>query len=207
MSEQFYVMELDEPAAASFCSFSKQYFGTKKDIEAVIKSMEQYSEYEDTVAAWKEFQAGNRYATHSVAYSPCRLLRPAKFIASSEIELKRRKWEHTNLWGCPYPMKITGGTVTQVILKLDKKYFRCIRATLNNLKYESVVGEWDEITSLWGNYPVMRKDMLPDGHYTMSNLLYVIEDEHDTPDGLDKLIQDPKEIKFDKFCDEIFADG
>jgi len=207
MSEQFYVMELDEPAAASFCSFSKQYFGTKKDIENVMTVMAQHDEYKDTVAAWKEYKEGNRFATHNIAYAPTQLLRPAKFITSSEIELKRRKWDHTNLWCCIYPMKITGGTVSQIVLKLDKKYYRCLRATLKDLKYEGAVGEWDEVSSLWGNYPVMKKEKQSDGHYTMSNLLYVIEDVHDTLDGLDELIKDPKEIKFEKFCDEIFADG
>ena len=207
MSEQYYVLELDEPAEASFCSFSKQYFGTLKDMEIVMKAMEEEGNYENTVAAWKEYQAGNHDAKHSVAYASRFLLRPVKLIATAEAELKRRKWDHINAWNFSYPMKISGGFASQVILKYENKYFRCIRAMLKDLKYEGVTDEWNEISSIWGNAVVIKKELLPKGHYTINNLLYVIEDEHDSLEGLEDLLYNPDEIKFDKICDEIFADG
>lgn len=207
MSEQYYVLELDEPAEASFCSFSKQYFGTLKDMEIVMKAMEEDGDYENTVAAWKEYQSGNHDAKHSVAYASRFLLRPVKLIATAEAELKRRKWDHINVWNSPYPMKTTGGVASQVIFKYEDKYYRCIRATLKDLKYGGITGEWNNIRSLWGNAAVIKKERLAKGHYTISNLLYVIEDEHDSLEGLEDLIQNPNEIKFDKICDEIFADG
>ena len=78
---------------------------------------------------------------------------------------------------------------------------------LKDLKYEGVTDEWNEISSIWGNAVVIKKELLPKGHYTINNLLYVIEDEHDSLEGLEDLLYNPDEIKFDKICDEIFADG
>lgn len=207
MSEQYYVMELDEPAEASFCSFSKPFFGTLNEIETVIQVMEKDGSYEGTVAAWKDYQAGNRSTTHNVAYSERQFLRPVELITTARTVLKPRKWDHINVWGCTYPMKITGGTVYQIILKHEQKYYRCMKATLKNLQYESVSGEWTNVGSFWGNAPVMKVDHLKDGHSSVSNLLYVIEEEGSNLDVLVEHMLNPYEIKFDKFCDEIFADG
>lgn len=201
------VAVVDEPAEVSFCSFPQPYFGTLKDIETIIQIMEQHNDYDSTVAAWKEYQTGNQFASHKVAFSSSPLLRPATFITTSKIELEHITWEHTNIWNFVYRMKISGGSVSQIILEYENKYYRCLRAILKDLKYQSDNGDWNEIHDFSGNYPVMQEEKLSDGHYAISNLLYVVEDVKDSSDEFIKLISDADAIQFDMFCDEIFADG
>ena len=85
--------------------------------------------------------------------------------------------------------------------------FLCLRAILKDLKVQSDYGEWNEIHDFRGNYPVIKEEKLPGGHYVISDLLYVVENVQDTSEQTQQIGLDAESIQFDMVCDEIFADG
>ncbi|MDD4492875.1 MAG: hypothetical protein PHV32_00755 [Eubacteriales bacterium] len=208
MNNQYYMLYLDEPAEPSFCSFAKQNFGTIEDIGLVMRELEKTMQYESTVNAWRAYMNGNHEEKHSVAYKDVPLLTPVECISSSELTLPCKQWNHLNVWTFEYAMRFDGASVSQAVFKLDKSYKRCIRACMMNLRYEDVTGKWvDLIGTFWGHASVLDVKHLSDGQFTVSNRLYMIEQQYDDIQSIQDAMSDPDKLIFDKICDEIFADG
>ena len=60
-----YVLQLWEPAAPAFCSFSKMYVGAKLEILEVAERLESEQAMLETSAAIRAYFAGNHNATHN----------------------------------------------------------------------------------------------------------------------------------------------
>lgn len=109
------------------------------------------------------------------------------------------------MWDCPYKMKFESAIVSQIIIRCEEKYHRCIRAKFTDLCYEGIKGEWRPVGSvLFGNASVI--ETTSDAG-TFENLLYVLEDVSDTKDQLEADLNNPDRIIFDRIWDEIFGDG
>lgn len=210
MSEKYYIFQLDDPATPGFCSFNKLYVGTEADLMHVANNLEKENHYPETVAALRSYFNGNRDATHRIAYSTMKILTPIDIESEHKISFGEKKWTHINIWGFPYEMKCDSGITHQIVFKHDDKYYRCIRAWLKNLCYESVNGEWHQLTDgFWGNYSILDVSFMPDKkNFTFNNLLYVIEEiyEDEVKKAIDDLLLEEK-IEMKGICDEIFADG
>jgi hypothetical protein len=71
-----YAFYLDDPAAPSFCSFSKLYFGQKADLLKVAERLEATDCYPGTVSAIRDYFSGNLSASHNIAYQTIPVLQP-----------------------------------------------------------------------------------------------------------------------------------
>ena len=208
MAKEYYALYLDDPAKPGFCSCDKLYIGTENELRTVVKRMKKAGNYEGSVLAFKSYFEGNTKAMHNVAYKDITVLEHVKFICSSELSLKEKKWTHINIWNCPYNMKVDSASIQQIIVKHRGKYYRCIRAWLDNLCYEMMPGKWSELKDgFWGHKCLMDVKETSENDFVVNNLLYVVEDSYKSLDELDNLILDPDKIIFDRICDEIFADG
>ena len=95
--------------------------------------------------------------------------------------------------------------VSQIIIRYDGMYRRCIRAKLTDLCYEGIKGEWRPVGSvLFGNASVIEFNS---DTGSFENLLYVQEDVSDTKEQLETKLDNPDEIILDRICDEVFGDG
>lgn len=109
------------------------------------------------------------------------------------------------MWDCPYKMKFDAAEVSQIIIRYDGMYRRCIRAKLTDLCYEGIKGEWRPVGSvLFGNASVIEFNS---DAGSFENLLYVQEDVSDTKEQLETKLDNPDEIILDRICDEVFGDG
>lgn len=126
-------------------------------------------------------------------------------LATSKMTLPGRTWEHLNVWDCPYKMKFDAAEVSQIIIRYDGMYRRCIRAKFTDLCYEGTKGEWRPVGSvLFGNASVIEFNS---DTGSFENLLYVQEDVSDTKEQLETKLDNPDEIILDRICDEVFGDG
>ena len=135
---------------------------------------------------------------------------PITIESEHKTSFESKKWTHINIWGFPYEMKCESAIVHQIVFNHKGTTYRCVRAWLKNLCYESVGGNWNRLNGgFWGNDSVLDVFEVPGSNeFTFNNLLYV-EEEHyknDVPSAIEDMANDEK-IEFKKICDEIFADG
>ena len=201
MADKYYILNLWDYGTPAFVSCDKMYVGTEAEIRVAIEAMKQSPKgSEETVAAAERYLAGDKTATHNIAYNQIPVLEPCSRIAYA--------WEHTNVWGFPYSMKCDSAEIKQILIKYKRKYYRCVRAWFKNLRYESVSGKWN----LMGDFylgPAYLFDVKeePNEGRTMNNLLYVAEEIYTKlEDAEDKMLSEEYLI-FKGFCDDIFADG
>ena len=209
MAENYYIFRLDDPAKPGFCSFDKMYVGTKTTLNIVTNNLEKEQDYPETVEVLRSYFNGNYKATNNIAYSEMKILTPIKIVSEHETVFGKKCWTHINIWGFPYEMKCDSGLIHQIIFKHDKKYYRCIRAWLKNLCYESVSGDWHRLTDgFWGNAAVLDVTFTPDStDFTFNNLLYVVEEIYDDLLAASDDITNIDKITMKGICEEIFADG
>lgn len=176
----------------------------RSDFLGVIKD-ECIPEWAAEKLAELEYFGGKHGATHKIAYQEIAILTPVRVLATSKMTLPGRTWEHLNVWDCPYKMKFDAAEVSQIIIRYDGMYRRCIRAKFTDLCYEGTKGEWRPVGSvLFGNASVIEFNS---DAGSFENLLYVQEDVSDTKEQLETKLDNPDEIILDRICDEVFGDG
>ena len=55
MAEQYFNLNLYDPAVPAFCSFDKMYVGTIDEIRVVMNRLAKTKDYVGTVKAWKAY--------------------------------------------------------------------------------------------------------------------------------------------------------
>ena len=176
-----------------------------KHLLKVAVNMKNADPQSETAKAIQEYFGGKHGATHKIAYQEIAILTPVRVLATSKMTLPGRTWEHLNVWDCPYKMKFDAAEVSQIIIRYDGMYRRCIRAKFTDLCYEGIKGEWRPVGSvLFGNASVIEFNS---DTGSFENLLYVQEDVSDTKEQLETKLDNPDEIILDRICDEVFGDG
>ena len=199
---------LDDPATPSFCSEEKLYVGSKKDLMRVAENLSAQDNYPDTASAIRAYFEGRTNATHRIACREIPILQSVEVCDASELLLSERDWEHTNTWGFPYHMKFREAKVSQLLIRHEKRYHRCVRAAIEGFCYEGLKGDWRPIGSfILGNDSILDIAIRPDGMYGFGNILYVLEDSAKAPGELAARMRDPDAVIFDRICEEVFGDG
>lgn len=204
-SEPHYALFLDDMSVPGFCSLPKMYIGTKADLLAVAKNMAREGSYPQTSAAIRAYFAGQTDATHCVALGTRPVLEPVTVLASSEMHLPSKTWDHMNTWGYPYTMRFQEANVTQILAQYKDEYYRCIRTSFVDLCYSGTWGnrDWVPVGGLiMGNACVL--DL---SDKVFRNLLYVVEGAASEPDTLQQVMTDADAIEFSCIMEEIFGDG
>lgn len=207
MSKQYYVLKLFEPATPGFCSSDKIYIGTEDELRAVAIRMLETGDYCESAKAIFEYFRGNKAATHNL-YREIPILEPVEYKSELTTQVGETVQEHLNCWQWPYVMRFDSGIIHQVIIKYEKKYYRCTRVWLKNLSYETVSGHWEKlIDRFWGNAFVLDVTNGIGKDTTFNNILYVTEESYarlcDAVESLGKADL----FKFKAIYDEVFGDG
>ena len=210
MNKEYYVLNLEEPASPGFVSSSKIYIGSEQELKIVAKNFEKKNQYIETANAILNYFNGNHSATHNIAYNTQKVLLPVCVEAEHKTNFCKYKWTHYNIWGFPYEMQCDDALIHQIIFKYDNKYYRCVRAWLKNLQYESISGSINYLRGgFWGNASILdvSTDSITEEDFTFNNLLFVEEEKYeDVSTAIEDLGIDTK-IELKRICDEIFADG
>ena len=83
MNEKYYILNLWDYGTPAFVSCDKMYVGTEAEIRAAIDAMKKSPKgSEETVAAAERYLAGDKTATHNIAYNEIPVLEPCARIAS-----------------------------------------------------------------------------------------------------------------------------
>ena len=207
MTPTYYVLLLDDPANPGFVSGDKPYFGTEEHITTAAALMRCREDYGDTVAAIDDYFCGNKKATHRVAYQTVPILTTVAWVSEAKLSIGATFWEHTNTWGFTYKMKCESALLSQIILKYERKYCRCLRVWFNNLCYADNRENWTPVTSWWGHRDLMLNYHIPGGGFKLNNVLYLLDKQYDTLEEAVDSLTKPEELCFTSFCNEIFGDG
>ena len=210
MSENYFLLNLDDPAVPGYCSFSKTYLGTQEDLTIVANRLEKEKLYPETVRAIRRYFNGNTASEHNIAYKKQKVLIPTTPISEYKSQVKNRKWTHYNVWGFPYEMKLDSAIISQIIITNNSYHYRYIKAWMRNLCYKSYGGEWTPLKDgFWGNSSILDVTAVPGTtDFILHNLLYVEEERYEAElKHAINDITDEEKIEFQKICDEIFADG
>lgn len=204
IEQSYYRIELNDPAAPSFCSFSKPYFGTLADIAEVMDSMKGRGAYPDTIEAFARYLEGELDAEHYICYNKTKLLHPVELIAMERLEVDEAEWEHTNTWGSIYQMRAAKISVTQAVFKDRDDYCRCIRPEFVDLQYNSPHRScWRAVgRNFWGNTGTI------EACGNKCQLTLFVQEEWGTDlDAILANMGDETKLDFRRACDEIFGNG
>ena len=207
---RYYRLLLDDYSAASFTSFSKDYYGTLEQISSLFEAMKEDEEVADRqkyiLGIYDRYIAGESKISHQVAYREVPFLVPAKVLGIETTVLENHTWEHTNTWGCPYLMKCDKAECTHIWFSCYGKYSRCIQVKFTNLQYENAVGDYAPLGSMIWGYP----EQIAGRNGNLYNRLFVEEkvfkNKAEAMNDRMNFIHSP-DPKFDEFLNDIFGDG
>ena len=207
---RYYRLILDDYSAASFTSFSKDYFGKMEDIAGLLKAIREddsiVDSFKDLLSVYELYLSGDKKVTHRVAYQEVPFLVPAKKLGSETTVLNNHTWNHTNTWGCIYEMRCEKAESTHVWLSCHGKYSRCIQTRFTNLEYMNPLGKYTSHGGrMWG-FPHQLEYESP---ITESRLFVVEKFFKNKAEAINdhlKFVQNP-DPKFDSVVDDLFGDG
>ena len=207
---RYYRLVLDDYSAASFTTFSKEYFGQMEDLDGFFNAIQEDEDtaerFHDLLSVYKQYKSGETKVIHNVAYRDVQFLVPAKILGSETSVLTNHEWEHTNTWECIYKMKCDKAESSHIWVSCHGQYFRCIRTRFTNLLYENAVHEYASHDGwMWG-FPHQLEYEPP----ITECRLFVVEkrfrNKAETMNDRINFIHEP-DPKFDSVLDDLFGDG
>jgi len=210
MEEKWFRLLLDDYSVPPITTADKEYYGTLDDVKGLIESLKSDEKGRDghkgTIEAFEKYLAGEKGATHNVAYQDVPILTSIKVIYNVEQELSETEWEHLNAWHWVHDMKLTSAKAQHYWIKDKKHYRRIIKAQIVGLCYKDTVGNWIDPDEMFWGFPGM---LTHDGD-VLYNRLACIEKNFDSLDDLqddyENYLKNP-DVDFERFCDDIFGDG
>ena len=207
---RLYRLILDDFSAASFTSFSKNYFGTLEQIKGLfddIRSDKKTAErFSDILSVFDRYLAGEKKLTHNVAYREVPFLVQAKVLGTATSVLNNYKWTHFNTWEWPYYMKCKKAESTHIWVSCHGEYFRCILTQFTNLRYNTSEKDYEPLGGMIWGYPGQIQGKKND----LRNQLYVVEKvfKNKTEALADQAnFTTNPDPDFSAFLDDIFGDG
>ncbi len=202
--QDYFRIQLDDPATPGFCSFPKNYFGTLADIQKVVEKMSEDGVYQDTAKAFQQFCGGDTTATHTVCYNPTQLMHPVELIAKERFDLGEVSWTHKNIYDCDYRLRAKYVSAEQILFAEGDSYYRCVRPYFQGVEYQSEASlMWFRLDDrVWGNRCVVE---LHNGN--LKFLLYVVETHTKDLEQILSEMWTEKCLDFSSACDEIFGNG
>lgn len=207
---RFYRLLLDDYSAASFTSFSKDYYGTLEDINCFFKAIREDEDtverFADLLSVYDKYLAGEKKIIHNVAYRNVPFLVPAKVLGTETSVLADYAWNHFNTWDCLYRMKCDKAESKHIWFSCHGQYHRCIQTKFTNLLYESTVGTFVSHNGWTWGFPHQLEYEPP----ITESRLFVIEktfkNKAETMNDRINFVQNP-DPRFDSILDDLFGDG
>lgn len=208
---QYYQITLDDYATPSYISWTKDYFGTLREIKVLIDALRRdnrlFDSHRDTVEAFDAFCRGDTEAEHTVAFCKCRLLTPVDRIKSKHLTFGPICWEHKNVWNCVYRMQAKEIDTRQAIFRTEEEYIIGIRARFRELKCNAPdldpPDRWMNLDGAFWGFPKMFNisgDIL---RYRLFTSMHRYPDLTSATAAFD----DFENIDFKPVIDDVFGDG
>ena len=205
MGKRHFALTMDDYATASFCSRTKDFYGTLKDITEYIRQLPEKS-FGTTKAALREYLDGNENAAHHVCFSDRRLLTLVEVIKKERFDLAPYAWDHANIFDCIYQMKADAAAIEQMLIKQKDWYIRCVRCVFTNLQYMSESPAYKGYQKMpnrfWGLPGMIQME---ENRYILS--LYVREKYYTFPEEALADMGKADKLNLANVCSEIFGDG
>lgn len=207
--EKYYAIRLDEYAMVSFCSFTKNYYGTDKDMLRFSKALEKQQQLPELVDAFKQYFDGNKEVEYCAAYNSKPLVMPVVFHQENSLTLTDYSWEHLNIYGFPYNMHADKIEIEQAIIRHENEYLRCARMKFYNLSYENEFSKSGKelLTGFFLGHPQVykvdkrnRKNIIIEGRFFVKEETYKTLKEA-------REHQSENNLNFRPFMDDVFGDG
>lgn len=209
--DKFYCLYLDDYSGPSFTSWGKPYYGTLEDIQCLVDALAHNGKdhglsITELIGAIRVYLAGNHGVTHHVGYQEVPLLMPVSLLGTRRLSQEHFSWEHTNIWGCIYPMRCDAVTVDLYWVSGPEGFSRVERASFDNLVYMGGFDSWRPLRDGFWGFPEMIKT---DGD-TCSIRLAVIDKRFKNRDAA---LEDMaaahavSDVNFKRICDDIFGNG
>lgn len=105
-------------------------------------------------------------------------------------------------------MKCDSAEISQILVRNNAKYYRCIRPTFTGLRYEAITGQWGPLGDFYLGSSYLFEVIGTSGKVKiMSHLLYTVEDTYNSLQDVSEQALDAGHLNFKPFCDDIFGDG
>ena len=210
MEQQYFCLRLWDYSAPSFVSKSKAFYGTLADIRTFIGALEAdkktKEDFQETITAFHEFEAGNHFVTHNVAYQDFLLLKPVKIWYEAMLRLENHTWHHTNTWGYDHTLRCKSAVTRHIWIEVDGQFVRVVKAAFNTLQLQADNDLWAPLgRNLWGHPKILCTN-----EGSILNRLAVEEKRFENRDAaVSNFVQfyEEKDMDFSEFCNEIFGDG
>ena len=200
-------ISLVDYALPGFCSGTKQYCATEDTIMRVLSAGE--TKRDDLIQTAKSYFAGVGDGTAKVMYSEEQFLSQVWLLGKKCYSIADFKYTHHNIWGFPYWMRAERMDCRLVyVIDSDGEYRRAFQMTFVNLEYSGDKDPEEYWCSLcaeaaWG-HPGVLIDSEPG---VLQNQLLIFDHVFETKEDLRKDMDNPTEIDYSLFFNEIFADG
>lgn len=210
MEKQYFCLILWDYSAPSFVSKSKAFYGTLADIRAFIGALESdkktKEDFQETITAFHEFEAGNHTVTHNVAYRDFPLLEPVKIQYEAMLRLENHTWHHTNTWGYDHTLWCKSASTHHIWIEADGYFVRVVKAAFNTLQLQADNDLWTPLGhNFWGHPKILCTNK-----GSVFNRLAVEETRFENRDAaVSNFVRfyEEKDMDFSEFCNEIFGDG
>lgn len=207
---RYYRLLLDDYSAASFTSFSKEYFGRLEDLDGLFRAIredkDRAEQFKNLLSVYDQYLAGDKKITHNVAYQEVPFLVPAKILGSDTSVLTDYSWDHTNTWDCIYEMRCEKAESSHIWVSCYGQYLRCIRTKFTNLEYKNTLNEYTSHDGWTWGFPHQLKYEPP----ITENRLFVVEkffkNKAEAMNDRINFIHEPDPM-FGSVLDDLFGDG
>lgn len=133
---QFYKTYLEDYSFPRYASVVKPYYGTEEDIYNVISTLADdewtSKRYREIIEAVYTYDTDDkRFETvATIAGQVHPVMTPVEKIGHFETTLTNHSWIYTDYYGKVFPCQADSIEVYHVLLRTDKGYDRCMKATI-----------------------------------------------------------------------------
>lgn len=205
MIDKYYIIKIelmlhpeDKPVVRTYC-------GTIDEIGHLIDCLDRDERsrnyYASTIAAWENWQQGDKVALHHVGTSVEPLLIPAREMCRSAFLLDEAEWNYVDKFGCTMLASADTADVHQVLLYRGYRYLRFARYHFSGLCRVHSDHGWVDYEVDDGGVPGMiyRTD---DGE--IHSWLYVLVDEFSSYHAGEEALRDNQQIDYSRISEELF---
>lgn len=182
-ADPFFCIHLPDYSKPAFCTFTKRYFGTMKEINSFLDSL-----------MTEERKCIGKLSFH-----------PVPVLGTRSSVLSDFAFNHENIWGATYKIHCDLLKSVHVWVKCEDRFFRCMKTAATNLQFCS---EFDPnlrpIKKMFWGFPHVIECEDP----VTFNQLYVIEKEFSSQfDAELDMRKFSSDVNLSGFLDDIFGDG
>lgn len=202
---EYFPIRLGDFSLPSICDGESIYFGTKDDLLNYYIGVRQVRSHNMDLNNLYSFINQESKKISMLKFRGYYLNEKITLLGKTKTQLNIKEWTHINIWGFDYHIKINSGETNVIWIKHNRKYYRCIQPSFENLQYTGdKQNKYLKITHFWGQPGFFQID----GNIIKSNL-FTIDKQFDNKQELLEDIKnfDANTINLTVAMNEVFGDG